>query len=287
MSFILPLITLIQIGVLSFYVPRLFYRFANTEITRFPESDYPLLYTLGTETRLARQRICRLLNTAIGILCASAFVIGLVVQLDAVAWSNIITVFILLQIIPYALSEHWEKQVQRIRAKLPKPPVRKAELAPRRLTNMVNPLAFYSYLAFTIIIISATLYFVATEQIKLTKGLAILAANAGFCIFVVRKILAFLRNPRQDPYAARADEFRKAQFQANACLIAGSMIILSSLFSLFKTLNWLTPDQDFIFVAIFFSLVAQLALYQAARQRLKSLDNSDYSVFQQQAPARH
>lgn len=282
MSIVMPLLTLVQIAVLSFYIPNLFYRFANTEISRYPESEYPLLYTLGTATRLARQRICKLLNAIAGALCFVGLVTGLVLQLDAVAWSNVLITCMLLQILPYVWSARWEIQVRRLRAKMPKPIIRKAELSPRRLADMVNPIALYLFFTVSAIVIGMTAYFMNTDLIKINKGLTVLTANVCFTAFIAYKVFFFLRNPREDPYAASKDELKKAQLQARACIVAGSIIVLSSLFSLFKSLNWLSPSQEIIFVAVFFSIFAQGALLRSAQLKLKKLESSDYGVFRRQ-----
>ena len=279
MSIVFVVLLIIQIGILSFYIPNLFHRFVHAEINRYPEAEYPLLYTLGTETRLTRQRLCTRFNWLMGTACVIVLLVGLFVKFTPLAWSNALIACMILQFLPYGLAEIWHKQVQQFRSQLPPPTIRRAVLTKRTLGGLVNPTLFYGLLALGLTINIITMILISDGTIKLTKGLAIMIVVTGFTLIAVYKTLSFVNKPRQDPIAANKDELAKAKIQSSGALAAGYIVNFSAVFALLKALNWISREQDEMFVAIALSIAIQLILYLVAKRRLTQLDTVDYSVY--------
>lgn len=279
MSLFIWALAFIQILVISIVVPTWIRQMNVAEMARYPESEFPLLYTLGTEVRLARQRLCQGLNYLSAIICIGIISWASRQHYSLSELSVYLSYCLLIQLLPFSLTDYWEWQVKRLRKQLHSSTVRKATLATRRLNDIISPYVVLIYCLLFALVVGVSLFLLATEQLSATKFFRIVLINTVYIIHTLFLLRRYYLRPRQDPVASMGEELMKIKRIAWIYVGVGVFISFSSLMSLSKEFVAIDGETIKVLACVTTSLFMQAMFILSCLLRRQRLYNSDYSVY--------
>lgn len=291
MNSLTPIIILVfisQIITISLYMPFVVRRYSRELVRRYPESEYPRLYPIGADIRIARGQKSKYWHYAAAIFCALILLYGLFTSMASKNLTWMIVLALLVQNIPIVIAGRWMVQRDRALKEMPPLSVRSSALKTRGLRDLLSIRSFYLAIAMYIasLIMGGILL---TQDLEGEKwgylGIVfIMVIGALHFAFTMKKIFALVEMPRVDPYASTEDVFQRAGQDAKT--VVGASTFVS--FSLALTLLWLfikasgLQDYDGIPVILLMSLLAQVSMVAVGHGIARQLNNTDYSVYKKE-----
>jgi hypothetical protein len=285
LTLIIILTFISQIITISLYMPFVVRRYSRELVKRYPENEYPRLYPLGADIRIARGQKSKYWHYAASVSCLLIFLYGLLTSMEPKTLTFMLVLALMIQCIPIVVAGKWMAQRDRALQEMPPPTVRSTSLKTRKIKDIISTQKFY--LAIAMYITSLLIGGIALSQDlgTETRGylaivVIITAATVHFA-FSMRKVFHLVEMPRTDPYASTKDVFERARQEAKTIIGASTFVS----FTLVLTLLWLfikasdIQDYDGIPLMLLMSLVAQIGMVTMGHGIASQLNTTDYSVY--------
>jgi hypothetical protein len=270
-----------QVLVVSLYAPSRLLRAVRALLATRPPAEYPKLYPVPVATIERALRLHRNLNGGLAVLglALAAWFYGYIN--DGGMPATIYAIYTMLQVAPIILWAHLEKRYFRRMRDAAANRIRKAELKPRRLFDLVSPkllaLLAGTYLA---ALVSVLLLSAAQVQNAVVSSIVYFTFVTIANLFAAGSLVWRLTGRRLDPHQTHNDRTRLQRASWTAFLISLSLVnayvALQSLFQIFGLFDYVG------FVA---SLLAQLCAVAASKGPVSAVYQEDFDVYKADAQA--
>ena len=204
-----------QILVFSFYLPIKWHSNRASFLKKYPQSEFPNLFSQPIETEHKRLKLGRNMNLAVGV---AGFVLLLNAWISSYSIADLekmVLGFAMLQLVHISVWGFWDRQNVRLMNKYSQRKTRTTEFSARRLSDFVAPF----YVGIAIIAYLATIVFGAYIYLnelwdadKLWALAALLIMNTVFgAALSAWGIFKGLYGKRQDPYLAHQDRMKQIE----------------------------------------------------------------------------
>ena len=220
---------LIQVLVISYFLPRQVLRRMRHVVRAYPPTEYPRLYPVSLSRVEAAQRSYRNLNLLALIVGLALVGAGFLMPTeDMLGWDtlSVMTLYLMLQLSPLVIATR--PGFIYFNSQRPKDTrtIRTAELAPRRISDFVPPLIVAStvglYVAFVFFILAVKQF-----DFPWFGGYLNIAGITFINLMCVAGIVHGLRARNCDPYQASADRHRKTGFTIRVAVLTSIAATLS------------------------------------------------------------
>lgn len=257
------LVFLGQVLLISYFLPRRVLQRMRYVVQTYPRTEYPRLYPVSLDRVEAAQRSYRNLNgfalaTGLALVAAGLLIPGE----DMLGWDtlSVMTLYLMLQLSPLLIATRpgftYFNPLRRKDTRTK----RTAELAPRRLTDFVAPLAvavalgLYAFFAF---------FIVAVQQLDYPwfGGYWNIVGITAINLLCAAGIVYSLLTRSRDPYQTTADRRRQTGFAVRAAVFTSIAATLSVMLSIVLAMLELRPWIP-VAKSLYFMLLAAVCLRQ-------------------------
>lgn len=270
----------VQCGLVSWYLPSLFYKRMRRVITEYPPAEYPLLYPKPEEEYHKFHHKFRLGNRI--LFCLSLAVVILVmlegVNLEEGIWSMLPWAMFMIQMIPVMIIEVSEYSHTRLIREKNKSTVRVAGMQSRSLSELISPPLFLVWLGVQLACLFAIgwaddFQFIIGDSAFWSVLILLLANIAG--VFYLRKLVS---GKLMDPHLDPSDKFRASK------AVSKSMLYVSMGVSLFsaamRLINVYDADQlEPILMCIYCQLIVLVSVPPTLNAT--KLEDINFDVYRQ------
>lgn len=218
-----------QIFLLSYYLPSRVVARINYVLKNYSPEEYPKLYPRSVDYFKSRRDFYRnfnnfniLLGIGVMLLIIPQFEIGEEKGLQMVPWA-----YFMVQMVPSMLTEAFSFKQAKLMRQANTDKSRKADLAPRKLFNFVEPkLVFIAVTCFLVFALSISYLYGFDMRVGEKAMSNIMVLSAGNLLFII--IIAWnLRGKKIDPHQAYEDRLRVIE------TVIKSLVYLSIAMSMF------------------------------------------------------
>lgn len=197
-------IFVMQITVISWYFPRKIGERITYVLDKYPQSDYPKLYTKPAEKYRASQKRYVVLNVIIGVI--GFVILGIVwvktYNTDSVISDMIPGLYGILQFMPFMLLEFAEIREYKEMRKQSGNKKRTAPLAPRQLFDFISPTRVFITVGLLATAICTDIAWNSGDDFFESSGflrsIILLAVNCAFLVIMLKNLYGKKQNPHQD-----------------------------------------------------------------------------------------
>jgi hypothetical protein len=266
---------LLQIIVISAFIPRLINNRFKHMMKTHPPAQYPKLYPKSQAHMQKNMKLFIILNGVVLLIglaiLAHAYLTG---QKELLAWDTqgTLNVYFLLQLVPFMLLGIKGMKYHQMMRQIDQSSQRTAALAPRKLTDYVS-VSLLWLTAISALILVLTIVYMHYHPFQGFAGLWNLLYMGGLNLFFFVMIFFQIRGKKTDPHQSNHD--RSAQIR----LISQVLVIGWIAANLFMTTNmWLSWGQlhelKDVVQSVYFTFIILLM------SQTSTFQPQDYSVYQ-------